>query len=106
MNQPLINNKEIHISEQHGHKSKLRNKLENKIKRLFIKESIRSFQEHTKGHMHDSYDHRYLHFQAVDIVEIVGSHSPHWIDSNTIYTLWVVISRDNFILDSISEIIT
>lgn len=90
INVPLVDDEEVHISEQHNHEGKLRDELEKEIKPLAKIYRVACFYKNTQCHVHNRYNHWDFHLQAVHKVQIIFSHSPYWVQPKTINTLVTV----------------
>lgn len=94
-NKPFVDNKKVHVSEETGHKSELRDKLEYKLDISPEIDSIAGFNKHSKRHMNDSNDNGYFHFQTIHEIQIVFSYGPHRVKSKRVYAI-LSDFRDNF----------
>ena len=108
VHQPLVHNQEIHVSEQHRHEGQLRDELEDEVKRFPEVDGIGGLEEYTQCHMHNGNDHRYLHLQAVYVIEVVLGDCPDWVDAHTIRAetfILVLDPRDGLSLHSFGYLV-
>lgn len=88
---PLVNNQKIHIPEKKNQEDQLRHKLKEEVYISTEMQCIWGFDEDTQGHVYDSNDNWYFHFEGVDEVEIVLGYWPDWVQAegvNAIVSSW------------------
>lgn len=77
--QPLEDYQKIHITKKNDHKCDLGYKLKVEVQLFSEMQGVESLDDYPESHMDYRNNNRYLHFQAVNIHQLIFGSGPHWI---------------------------
>ena len=88
--EPLLNDHEVHETEQAHEHDKLWDELEGEIDAALVVGIVAALEEDAESHLNDTEDQGDLHLYRVDEEDLILSHVPDRVDTDGVDTVWLL----------------